>query len=181
MSRLVDGLLLLARDEGDTATSSPVDVAAIVHERVDVWQDVVAEKSVMLVAETPATAWALAVPGAVDQLVDNLVDNALRVSPVRGRITVRVEHVPQGVVLHVLDEGPGLDADARARAFDRFWRAPDAEPGGSGLGLPIVRRLAEASGGSARLDARRPHGVDAVIELRAALAPAFDHAVRAST
>ena len=166
MSRLIDGLLVLARDDADGSESMAVDVAEIARERVEVWQDVVAEKQVELVADLPAAscvAWAL--PGAVEQLVDNLVDNALAATPSGSRITVRVVNARSGVELHVIDQGPGLDTAGRERAFDRFWRGPDAAPTGSGLGLAIVRQLAEASRGSARLDANPAGGLDAVIEL----------------
>ena len=64
----------------------------------------------------------------------------------------------------MVDEGPGLDAQARRYAFDRFWRATQSSAG-SGLGLAIVRRLAEASGGSARLDVAATGGIDAVVVL----------------
>jgi len=173
MSRVVDGLLLLARDDADGAATVPVDVAAIARERVDIWQEVAAEKDVAVVAELPPSgrAWAAAVPGAVEQLIDNLVDNALVVSPARTRITVRVVRRDDAVDLHVLDEGPGLDAAIRDRAFDRFWRGPDAPPGGSGLGLAIVQRLAEASGGTARLDAAPSGGLDAIVQLQSVIEP----------
>jgi signal transduction histidine kinase len=69
----------------------------------------------------------------------------------------------------VVDQGPGLDAEARERAFDRFWRGPDAAPTGSGIGLAIVRALAEASRGTARLDPGPGGGLDAVVVLPAAI------------
>ena len=139
----------------------------------EAWSDVVGERGVQLIVDAPREAWAVVVPGAVEQLVDNLVDNALSVSRAGDTVTVRVVAVGSLVELHVLDQGPGLAPDARARAFDRFWRAADAPPGGSGLGLSIVRRLAEASNGSARLDERSGGGIDAVVSLPAMrLAPA---------
>jgi signal transduction histidine kinase len=171
MSRLVDGLLLLARDDGDANVSTPVDVARVAHERAEIWQEVVAERGATIAVDAPDAAWALAVTDGVEQLVDNLVDNALAVTPSGAPIVIRVETSPSEVALHVIDRGPGLDAEARARAFDRFWRAPDAAPGGSGLGLAIVRQLADASGGSARLDPALPHGIDAVVVLPATPAP----------
>ncbi len=170
MSRLVDGLLLLAHDDAG-ATSHAIDVASVARDRADVWNDVARERDVVVLAEGPENAWALAVPGAVEQLVDNLVDNAIAVTPPGTAITVRVEQTPTSVVLHVEDRGPGLSADDRARAFDRFWRGADAVPGGSGIGLAIVRQLAEASGGSARLDARAGGGIDAVVTLPATRRP----------
>jgi signal transduction histidine kinase len=169
MSRVIDGLLLLARDDANGTDSVSVDVAAVARERVEVWQDVVAEKNVTLVAELPRAAPARSIPGAVEQLVDNLVDNALAVSPPGSSIVVRVESSRQGVTLHVIDQGPGLDADSRERAFDRFWRGPDAAQTGSGLGLAIVRRLAEASRGTARLEPGPHGGVDAIVVLTSAV------------
>jgi len=165
MSRVVDGLLLLARDDDNGTDSASVDVAAVARERVEMWQEVVAERDVTLVAELPTAAPARAIPGAVEQLVDNLVDNALAVSPPGSRIIVRVESSKLGVVLHVIDQGPGLDAEHREREFDRFWRGPDAAPTGSGLGLAIVRRLAEASRGTARLEPSPHGGLDAIVVL----------------
>ncbi len=166
LSRLVDGLLLLARDEADSSTAQPVDVAAVTRARGEAWSDVAADRRMHLEIDTPDDAWGSVAPGAVEQMVDNLVDNALAVSSAGDTVTVRVVARGATVELHVMDRGPGLGDEARTRAFDRFWRAPDAPVGGSGLGLPIVRRLAEASGGAARLDPREGGGIDAVITLR---------------
>jgi signal transduction histidine kinase len=173
LSRLVDGLLVLARGDAGGVPAQAVDVSEIARSRAEAWSDVVGERGVELIVDAPREAWAAVVPGAVEQLVDNLVDNALAVSRSGDAVTVRVVAVGSVVELHVLDQGPGLTPDARARAFDRFWRAADAPPGGSGLGLSIVRRLAEASDGSARLDERSGGGIDAVVSLPATrLAPA---------
>jgi signal transduction histidine kinase len=165
MSQIIDGLLLLARDDASGSECVPVDVAAVARDRVEVWQDAAAEKNVTLVGELPSAARASALPGAVEQLVDNLVDNALVVSPPGSCIVVRVEVTASGVALHVIDEGPGLDASGRERAFERFWRGPHAEPGGSGLGLAIVRGLAVASHGTAELEPAPNGGLDAVVIL----------------
>jgi signal transduction histidine kinase len=100
-------------------------------------------------------------PERVGQIVDNLVANALAVSD---RVTVSAERSAGWVELHVVDAGPGLSADERARAFDRFWRGPGPGPG-SGLGLAIVRRLATADGGEAELREAPGGGVDAVVRL----------------
>jgi len=168
MSQIIDGLLLLARDDASGTECAPVDVAEIARDRVEVWQDAVAEKNVTLVGELPDVARASAIPGAVEQLVDNLVDNALAVSPPGSCIVVRVERRASGVALHVIDEGPGLDASSRERAFERFWRGPHAAPGGSGLGLAIVRRLAVASHGTAELEPGPSGGLDVIVVLPAA-------------
>jgi len=167
LSHLVDGLLVLARDDATGGTYEVVDVAGVARARGEAWHDAVAEREMQLIVEAPAVAWATVTSGAVEQLVDNLVDNALSVSQPGDTVTVRVAALDSRVELHVLDQGPGLAPGARTRAFDRFWRAPDAPPGGSGLGLSIVRRLAEASGGTARLEDRTGGGIDAVVTLPA--------------
>jgi signal transduction histidine kinase len=69
--------------------------------------------------------------------------------------------------VRVRDEGQGLPADSRARAFDRFWRGRSGE--GSGLGLAIVKRLVESDGGEVELRAAPGGGLEAIIRLRAAL------------
>jgi signal transduction histidine kinase len=118
----------------------------------------------------PTGVFAMAVKGALAQVLDNYLANALEVSPEGAAIAVWVERGRDGrtVTVHVVDRGPGLPEAERDRAFDRFWRASDATPGrGSGLGLAIVRQLAEASGGSARLNAAETGGVDAVVTLPA--------------
>jgi hypothetical protein len=62
-----------------------------------------------------------------------------------------------------------MDAEQRARAFDRFWRPAGASSGGSGLGLAIVRSLVEADGGSVDLDAAPGGGLEVRMTLRAAV------------
>jgi len=75
-----------------------------------------------------------------------------------------------GAELHVIDQGPGMPAADRERAFDRFWRASDSHHDGTGLGLPIVRHLVRASGGEITLHAAPGGGLDARVRLRPASA-----------
>jgi signal transduction histidine kinase len=96
------------------------------------------------------------------QMVDNLVANALAVSYT---VSVTTSSDDGWVEVHVVDDGPGLSADERERAFDRFWRGRSPGPG-SGLGLAIVRRLARADGGDAELREAPGGGIDAVVRLR---------------
>lgn len=85
-------------------------------------------------------------PEALRVMVRNLVDNAVRYTPVGGRVKVRVRQTDTDVCLEVIDSGPGIPAADRERAFDRFYRRASAPEGGSGLGLAIVRAIAERHG-----------------------------------
>jgi signal transduction histidine kinase len=109
---------------------------------------------------------ASALPGALEQVLDNLLANAVRAAPRDSTVAVSVTADDDGeVVCRVTDHGAGLSADERARAFDRFWRAPGSGPGGSGLGLAIVRELTRASGGEVALLAADGGGTIAEVRL----------------
>jgi signal transduction histidine kinase len=88
-------------------------------------------------------------PARVEQAVGNLVDNALVHG--RGTVHVTVRQSAGHSDISVWDEGPGFPADLRARAFERFTRAAGQPRHGAGLGLAIVRAIAEAHGGRAAL------------------------------
>jgi signal transduction histidine kinase len=100
-------------------------------------------------------------------VLDNLLSNALDVSPPGARIRLGARRDAEWVELHVVDEGPGLTAEERERAFDRFWRGGRGSDG-SGLGLAIVKRLVESDDGRVELRPADPHGIDAVVRLRPA-------------
>jgi len=90
-------------------------------------------------------------PLRLRQMLDNLLRNALRYTPAGGSVEVRAQQLGDRVTIDVTDTGVGIDAEDLPHVFDRFWRAEKSrnrETGGSGLGLSIVRRLAEAHGGS---------------------------------
>jgi signal transduction histidine kinase len=160
LQRLVDGLLVLARAEGRDQETAPLDVAQVAVDRVEAWQPLADERSVRIELEAPAMAVAHAVPSAIEQIIDNYVDNALEVAPEGSTIRVSVQLEPAGVLVLVDDEGPGLPADDRQRAFDRFWRGRQ-DGGGSGLGLAVVASLAHAGGGQVWLDAAPSGGLRA--------------------
>ncbi len=166
LTRITDTLLTLARVPETTSAVAPVALAPVVRARVDTWQSVAAEVGVSISLVTPDDVWVLATTDALEQILDNLIDPALEVAPDASVVAVAGDVVDDHAVLHVADRGPGLDADQRARAFDRFWRGPDASPGGTGLGLAIVGQLANGCGGTAQLLARDGGGIDAVVTLR---------------
>lgn len=173
LSRLVDGLLALARAErrGASATAGVVDLAEILRERAEAWRPVADDEGVELEVEGASVA-TRATPDRLAQIVDNLLANAIEAAPHGSAVTLTSVSGPAGPELHVADRGPGLPEDERVRAFDRFWsgRVAARRLGGSGLGLAIVRKLVEADGGTVELRSRAGGGIDATVVLPAATA-----------
>ncbi|SMD20816.1 HAMP domain-containing sensor histidine kinase [Lentzea albidocapillata] len=149
MSRLVNGLLALARAEADVPHPEPVQVLDVVTERFTAWRAAADERSISLVSEG-FDIRVLATPGHLEQVLDNVLSNALEVSPDGATILVRTTRPG---LLEVIDAGPGLPEADRARAFDRFWRGLGLTgKGGSGLGLAIVKQLVTDDGGAVSLE-----------------------------
>ena len=167
LSRLVDGLLALAKVEASKPARSAIDVSAVVDDRVQAWAPLAEEHGVTLRSRAPQSLRALAVPGFMEQALDNLIDNALEVSPDGSAVEISVRPTASWVEIHVVDEGPGLTPAERDRAFDRFWRQDSSvRAQGTGLGLSIVRQLVRVSGGEVELLAgHRGAGLDAVVRL----------------
>jgi signal transduction histidine kinase len=168
LSRIVDGLLTLGRAEVQEPQRQAVDVSQVITERVDAWSALAEEKGVDLthLLDSGDPAVAAMVPGDLDQMLDNLIANAIDAIDVGRHIVVSLERHPGGrLAVHVTDDGPGMPAADRHRAFDRFWQGPGTRGGHSGLGLAIVAQLASRNGARAELRQAVPSGLDAVIEL----------------
>ncbi|MFI2200401.1 sensor histidine kinase [Streptomyces sp. NPDC020192] len=171
MSRLVNGLLVLARAEAKVTAAEPLPLGDIVRERLSVWRPAADERGVRIAFDggPDGGPTVLAGPGHLDQVLDNVLSNALEVSPDGGTITVRVEPGADEVVLSVLDEGPGMTDQEKSRAFDRFWRGHGLTGrSGSGLGLSVVRQLVTDDGGTVALRDAPSGGLCVSISLRAA-------------
>lgn len=92
-------------------------------------------------------------PAALTVLVRNLVDNAIRYTPHGGHVSIRLHQLPKFCQLTVSDDGPGIPESQREQLFERFQRGETQGAFGSGLGLSIVRQVAEAHGADVSLDA----------------------------
>jgi len=169
MSRMIDGLLALARAER-TVGSRPdrLALSPALSDRAAVWQPLASERDVELIADG-AGLRARCSLDMLTQVLDNLIANALEVAPPRSTLTINAmtEDSASGpvVAIHVIDEGPGLSDEQRDRAFDRFWRATNerGDLGGTGLGLAIVKKLVESEGGRVELRRSESGGLDAVL------------------
>ena len=81
-------------------------------------------------------------PDAIAHALRNLIENALRFSPEKEEVLVRISAPAR---LEVLDRGPGIPDALKSLVIKRFWRASPSDLGGTGLGLAIVQRIAEAN------------------------------------
>jgi signal transduction histidine kinase len=177
LSRLVDGLLAVARAENTQPAPVPVDLAQLVSERVAVWSPLAQERQIQLLASC-GHAIVAATPGHLEQVLDNLLANALDVTPAKGQITVSVGRHHDRVRLEVVDSGPGMTSAQRDQAFRRFWTQPADSLSGegrprdssssSGLGLAIVHRLITVDGGTIQLTNTPGLGLAVQIDLHAA-------------
>ncbi|MFF7161088.1 sensor histidine kinase [Streptomyces sp. NPDC008086] len=170
MSRLVNGLLVLARAEAKVTVAEPLPLLDIVRERLDVWRPAADERGVTITLRGSADGRLLVLtsPGQLEQVLDNVFSNALEVSPDGGTITVRVEPRGEEVTLSVNDQGPGMSDAEKSRAFDRFWRGQGLTgKGGSGLGLAVVKQLVTDDGGTVALGDAPGGGLSVRISLRA--------------
>ena len=176
LATFVDRLLTLSRSEtGQAKLSINVFDLAELAEGVAGHLEVLAEeKRQLIVVERIETPQAYADRVVVRQAVINLVDNAIKFSPVDGRILIRVAEDADAATLDVVDSGAGVDAAAQGRIFDRFYRAAKVPAGatGAGLGLSIARGAVEANGGRLTLAASGADGSTFRIALpRAARTP----------
>ena len=94
-------------------------------------------------------------------VVENLVENAIRYAGDSAQVDVAARRAPEGVVLRVADDGPGVAEDDLPRIFERFYRADRARASrGTGLGLAIVKHVVTSAGGSVEARPARPHGLE---------------------
>jgi len=149
MKGLVEDLLLLARlDEARPPDREPVDLAVIAADACSDAVAVASDRRITLDAPEPVV-----VDGDeahIRQAVANLVTNALAHTPDVSTVEVAAQKTNGTATVSVRDHGPGLDDDAIAHVFDRFWQADRSRTGtGAGLGLAIVAAIAAEHGGTA--------------------------------
>ncbi len=167
LSRLVDGLLAVARAENVVPVPTAVDVAEVARERVVAWHPVADDRGIALEApETGGARSRASVPawigeGHLEQVLDNLIANALDALSAGGHIRVTAGVTTAGAQITVADDGPGMSAEDRERAFLRFTTS---NPNGTGLGLAIVHRLVTSNGGTARLTETPGGGLTVILD-----------------
>ncbi|APW36001.1 two-component sensor histidine kinase [Rhodoferax koreense] len=187
LDELIEEILLASRldaREADLGTVEEVDMTGLVAEECarlgasfegNQEGDPDSVPGALASAETEDTGEAEGPPVAVRgvtkllrRAVRNLLENARRYTT--GPVTVTLQHTADRAVLQVFDRGPGVPPDQRERIFEPFYRLPGASErdGGVGLGLALVKSIAERHGGSVRCEGREGGGACFVIDLPSA-------------
>ncbi len=165
MTHLVQQLLVYAQAEPSSALSrrfEPVALQGLVEQAASLFLDQALARGIDLGFE-PGQATVRGVPWLLREALSNLVDNALRYTPAGGVVTVTSAVEGGRPRLRVVDSGPGIPPDERQRVFERFYRVAGAPGDGCGLGLAIVREIADLHGAEVRLD--EPPGGGLRVEL----------------
>jgi len=158
LQRMVDLLLALASVESreQPAPKTPVDLAPILYDVADGMSEMVQQAGLTLQTDIPEHLPSVqANPDQMAILVRNLIDNSIKYSPRGGTILLTAKTAPDEIEIQVVDTGVGIPAEALPHIFDRFYRVDASHSraqGGAGLGLSLVRAIAEAHGG--RIDAQ---------------------------
>jgi two-component system phosphate regulon sensor histidine kinase PhoR len=154
LDALVRDLLDLSRVERGTLDVEPVDLVGLAKEVVGGYADRAEERRIKLRSDLQPNVAMRGDRAQLGLLLSNLVDNAVRYTPARGTVCVRLDAGESRAVLQVTDTGEGIPESELPRVFERFYRVDKArarQTGGTGLGLAIVRHVAESHGGAVKL------------------------------
>jgi two-component system sensor histidine kinase TctE len=155
-ARLSQQLLVLMRAGPAAAAGvhmSALDLTALARRVGEEWVPQMLQRGVDFGLAVPDQALIVQADGPLlAELLSNLLDNAVRYGRSQGRITLGVQ-AGEGPQLYVEDNGPGIEAAERPRVFERFYRSPGTHGEGCGLGLAIVREIAQLHQAAVRIDA----------------------------
>ncbi|MCK1738606.1 DUF3369 domain-containing protein [Bradyrhizobium sp. 138] len=142
-----------------TIRREPVDVAALVKEVAEANQPLAVNKQQAISVAAPANIVTMCDTDRIREAIDNLISNAIKYSPIGGKIAVAVTHEGGDTFVRVSDEGAGLSPEDLGRLFGRFQRLsakPTAGESSTGLGLSIVKRIVDMHGGEVTADSDGP-------------------------
>jgi PAS domain S-box-containing protein len=167
---LVEDLLLVAQlESGELPIERrPIDLEVVIRESVDSARPDAEQKGVSVEVATEPVAGYEGDHGRLVQLMDNLLSNAVKFTPPGGRIAVRLVSDVEQAVIEVEDSGTGIPEGEQDRLFERFFRVSEARRQavqGTGLGLTIVKAIAEAHGGSVSVQSAFGQGATFRVEL----------------
>jgi signal transduction histidine kinase len=137
----------------------PVDIAGLVSEVADANQPLAANKQQTITVSAPPNFVTMCDADRMREAIDNLVSNAIKYSPIGGKIAVVVSREGKKTVIRIADQGAGLSPEDLGRLFGRFQRLsakPTAGESSTGLGLSIVKRIIDMHGGQVNAESAGP-------------------------
>jgi signal transduction histidine kinase len=137
----------------------PVDVAGLVSEVADANQPLATNKQQIITVSAPPNFVTMCDADRMREAIDNLISNAIKYSPIGGKIAVVVSHEQSNTIIRIADEGAGLSPEDLGRLFGRFQRLsakPTAGESSTGLGLSIVKRIIDMHGGEVTANSEGP-------------------------
>jgi two-component system, OmpR family, sensor histidine kinase KdpD len=171
LDRLIANLLDMSRIEAGAveATTRPVGLDEVLATALDDLSRPTDRVVIEVPVETPA---AMADAGLLERVLANVIANAIEHSPDDHPIRIGVAELGDRVVVRVVDRGPGVPPDERARIYDAFQRLGDRRPGGVGLGMAVARGFMVAMGGGLEVDGTPGGGLTVSLSLPRAPTPA---------
>jgi signal transduction histidine kinase/response regulator of citrate/malate metabolism len=158
---MVDSLLAEAMADALNISirREPIEIPDLIRELVETSRPLLEKKKQRIEVDAPQSLTVSGDPDRLREAIDNLVSNAIKYSPIGGRIAIAVAREGEDVLVRVRDNGPGLSPEDMSRLFGRFQRLsakPTAGESSTGLGLSIVKRIVELHGGE--VTAESPEG-----------------------
>jgi signal transduction histidine kinase len=156
LTRLVDAMFLLSRAEahGVPLQREFLNLDDLLAESVRAVRLLAAQRGVAVETTSAEEVGLTGDVALLQQMMGNLLDNAIRHAGGDGRVTATLDRTAAAATLRITNDGPGIAAEDQERVFERFVRI--GESNGAGLGLPIARWIAEAHGGTLRLEGSWP-------------------------
>ena len=168
LSTLIENVLDFARIEQGRKNwhFEPTDLGALLTETLGIMEPLVVEKNIALVSQSFPSVEANLDPGAIQQALVNLLDNAIKFSPTGSRVEIALGENGSNWEIRIADQGPGIPAAEHERVFQKFHRLGSElrrETQGTGIGLSLVKAVAEAHGGRVVLTSAQGQGCSFIL------------------
>jgi signal transduction histidine kinase len=161
MRLLIGDLVDLVRIDSGRLVVEPKaeDAAELIRDALDLITPLAQARELTVSVDLPPTVpRVLCDRDRILQVFSNLLGNAVKFTPPGGKVSIRMEDTDGRARFCVSDTGPGLSAEARQHAFERFWQGDPTKKGGTGLGLYIVKALVAAHGGDVSVESTPGQG-----------------------
>jgi signal transduction histidine kinase len=173
VTEIIDSLIsdAMADAHDITIRREQVNLVELLRDLVEANQPLAARKDQTITLTASAAVDSLCDSDRIREAIDNVLSNAIKYSPIGGRIEVGVDRRGESAVIRISDEGPGLSPEDTARLFGRFQRLSAKPTGGetsTGLGLSIVKRIIDLHGGTVAAETTSPSGTTFMIAIPSA-------------